>query len=76
VTDFDWSIPAAALTLTAKYLLARKSAAGWAVEIVAGLFWNVLSYQSGMLGWFVMSLIIQAMNVRGLVLWSRKNSCK
>ena len=69
--DFDWSIPAAIFTLTGKWLLGRRRRVGWIVEMVGGGFWHYLSWTSGMWGWFVMSLIIQYMNVRGFVLWRK-----
>ena len=74
MADFDWSIPAAIFTLTAKWLLGKRRASGWVMEILGGFFWNYLSWNSGLMGWFAMSLIIQVMNVRGLILWTRKNS--
>ena len=69
--DFDWSIPAAVLTLTGRWLLGKRKVSGWVVEIAAGLFWHWIAYSHQIWGQLVMSVIIQVMNVRGLMLWWR-----
>ncbi len=71
VTHWEVSWIAAVFTLGGRHLLGKKKVAGWYVEIVAGLFWHYIAFTHEIWGQFAMSVIIQVMNVRGLILWSR-----
>jgi len=67
--DLSWI--AAIFTLLGRHLLGKKRIAGWWVEIIAGLFWHWIAFNHEIWGQLTMSVIIQVMNVRGLILWSR-----
>ncbi len=70
---WEWSWPAAVLTLSGRWLLGKRRLSGWVVEIAAGLFWHYVAYTNEIWGQLVMSVILQVLNVRGLWLWMRKN---
>lgn len=71
VTHWEISWLAAVFTLWGKHLIGSKRRCGWWVEIIAGLFWHYIAWSHEIWGQLAMSLIIQGMNVRGLILWSK-----
>ena len=71
--DFDWSIPAAGFGLLAKWMLGKRQRAGWAVAVLAGLFWHYVAWHHEIWGQLTLSFVIQAVNIRGYILWSRRD---
>jgi len=67
---FDY--PAAALSLSGRYLLGKKNIWGWVVEIGAGGFWHCFSFYHETWGQFAMSILIQIFNIKGLIEWKKQ----
>jgi hypothetical protein len=69
---FDWA--AMLLTLLAIYMLGDKRRLGFVVMIVGNLSWVVVGVLAESLAMIVANLIFGAMNVRGIVKWTREQS--
>jgi hypothetical protein len=67
---FDWA--AMALTLLAIYMLGDKRRMGFVIMIIGNLSWVVVGILADSLAMILANLIFGAMNVRGIVKWSRE----
>jgi hypothetical protein len=67
---FDWA--AMVLTLLAIYMLGDKQRLGFVVMMAGNVSWVVVGILAESLAMILANLVFGAMNVRGLIKWSRE----